>query len=343
MARMEWTRIAGALAVSGACALAAGGVAAQEDVAAFYKGKTIDLVIGYSAGGGYDSYARLVAEFLPRHIPGNPEIVPQNMPGASSRKAAAYVYNVADRDGTVLATADQSLAVAQAMGEALQLDASQFNYIGSPVQENNVLVTWHTSGVDSIDAAKAASVPIGATGGSTSSQYPALLNALAGTKFDIIAGYPGGNEINYAMENGEVAGRGSVNWSSLKPLGWHEQGLINVLVQIGLSKAEDLPEVPLLYELGETEDDVKLMRLISAPTAIGRPIFTTPEVPEARVAALRAAFDAMVEDPEFLAAAEARGLSISPVSGAQLQATVDEIVATPPALADRLAEFIGRE
>tara|TARA_R110002051_G_scaffold324519_1_gene422128 strand:- start:4357 stop:5385 length:1029 start_codon:yes stop_codon:yes gene_type:complete len=314
---------------------------AQESVEDFYSGKTIDMIIGYSPGGGYDSYARLVAEHLSAFIPGNPEIIARNMPGASSRIAAEYVYNVAPQDGTVLATADQSLSVAQAMGDdSLTLDASGFGYVGSPAMDNNVLITWHDSGIETIDQARENPVPVGATGGSTSSQYPTIMNELLGTQFDIISGYPGGSDINLAMEQGEVAGRGSVNWASLGPLGWYEEGMINVLVQIGLQKQAELPDVPLLYELAENEDDEQLLRLLSAPTAIGRPIFTTPNVPEERLAALRDAFDQMVQDPDFLAAAETQGLSITPVSGQTLQETVDEIIATRPEIAERLAQYI---
>src|SRR5919107_3835900 len=175
----------------------------------FYRGKTITLMIGYSPGGTYDAYARLVAHFMGDHIPGKPTIVPRNVPGAASRVAAAHLYNVAPRDGTMLATADQSLALAQAMGEKLQFDVTKFAWIGYPAAGNNTTVTWHTSGVKTIEDAKAREVTMGATGGSTSSQYPKAMNSVLGTKFKIITGYPGGNDINLAMERGEVQGRGS--------------------------------------------------------------------------------------------------------------------------------------
>lgn len=334
-------RIGTVLGLGLAGLLAGAPVLAQESVEEFYSGKTIDMIIGYSPGGGYDQYARLVARHLGNYIPGNPEIVPRNMPGASSRLAAGFIFNVAPQDGTILGTADQSLAVAQAMGDpALDLDASQFGYIGSPAMENNVLITWHESGVETVEDAKATAIPIGATGGSTSSQYPTIMNELLGTQFEIITGYPGGNDINFAMESGEVDGRGSVNWASVKPLGWLERGLINVLVQIGLKPEADLPDVPLLYELAESEEDEQLLRLLSAPTAIGRPIFTTPNVPEERLQALRDAFDAMVADPAFIEAAAQENLSVIPVSGLELEETVDEILATPPEVAARLATFI---
>ncbi|HWJ87955.1 MAG TPA: tripartite tricarboxylate transporter substrate-binding protein [Pelagibacterium sp.] len=337
-------RMGGALGLALAALLAGSPVWAQDSVEDFYRGKSIDMIIGYSPGGGYDQYARLVARHLGKYIPGNPEIVPRNMPGAGGLLAASFMYNVAPQDGTILGTSDQSLAVSQAMGDPrITLDTSEFGYVGSPAMENNVLVTWHTSGIDTVDAAREQPSAIGATGGSTSWQYPTIMNALLGTQFEIITGYPGGNDINFAMESGEVDGRGSVNWASVKPLGWVERGLVNVLVQIGLQRESELPDVPLLFELAENEDDEQLLRLLSAPTAIGRPIFTTPNVPEERLKALQDAFDQMVADPEFIAAAAQENLGIIPVSGEQLRATVEEILAMPPEVTSRLAEFIATE
>lgn len=333
----------------GACAVVAigaiwGGIApvmAQSSVEDFYRGKTLDMIIGYSPGGGYDQYARLVSRFLGHHIPGNPQIVPRNMPGASSFLATNFLYNVAPQDGTVLGAVAQSIALSQVMGEPLlEFDASKFPHIGTPALDNNVLVTWHDSDIKTFEDAVATRSIIGATGGSTSSQYPSIMNAVLGTQFEIITGYPGGNEINFAMENGEVDGRGSVNWASIAPLGWFKDGLINVIVQVGLQRETDLPDVPLVYELAKNPEDERLLRLLSAPTALGRPVITTPNVPEERVQALRDAFDAMVADPEFLAAAAAEGLVVLPKSGLELQAIVDEIIASNPDDVARLAEFM---
>lgn len=317
-------------------------VSAQESVEEFYSGRTMEMIIGYSPGGGYDQYARLVARHLGQYIPGNPEIIPRNMPGASSFLATNYLYNVAPQDGSVLGAVAQSIGMSQAMDDVqLDVDVGEFHYIGSPTMENNVLITWHTSPVATFEDALETSIPIGATGGSTSSQYPAIMNALLDTQFEIITGYPGGNEINYAMESGEVDGRGSVNWASLVPLGWHEDGMINVITQIGLQREAALPDTPLLFELATNEEDEQLLRLLSAPTAMGRPIMTTPNVPEERVQALRDAFDQMIADPAFIEAAEVEGLSIIPISGEALQAISDEILSAPEDVALRLGEFIG--
>jgi len=315
----------------------------QPAIEEFYRGKKIDLVIGYSPGGTYDLYARLVARHLGRHLPGAPAIVPRNMPGAGSRTAANFVASLAPRDGTVLATADQSLALQQAVGDRrIAFDTTRFIYIGNPNVENNTTVTWHTSGVRTIDDAKRREVTMGATGGSTSSQYPKAMNALLGTRFKIILGYPGGNDINLAMERGEVDGRGSNSWASWKATRpqWLAEKKINILVQIGLKKAPDLPDVPLLMELGRSAQDRALLRLLSASTQIGRPIFTTPDVPPERVAALRAAFDAMVRDPAFLEDARKGHFEIEPVPGAALQRLVAEIAGTPRDEGERLRRII---
>jgi tripartite-type tricarboxylate transporter receptor subunit TctC len=319
---------------------------AQQSVEDFYRGKRIDLIIGYSPGAGYDLYARFVAQHLGAFIPGNPQIIPRNMPGAGSRTAANWIYSVAPKDGTALATADQSLSIAQAMGDTgLTIDTSKLIYIGNPNADNNTTVTWHTSPVKTIEDAMKTEVPMGATGGSTSSQYPKAMNALIGTKFHVVLGYPGGNDINLAMERGEVAGRGSNAWASWKSTrpDWLRDKKINILVQIGLTKAPDLPNVPLMMDLAKNNEDRQVLKLLSAPTTIGRPIFTSPGVPADRVKALRAAFNAMIKDPAVLADAQKRNIDINPVPGEELQKIVEEIVATPRPIADRLQQIIGTE
>ena len=318
--------------------------ASADPIEDFYRGKQIDMVIGYSPGGTYDLYARLVGRFLGDFIPGKPKIVPRNMPGAGSRLAANWVYNIAPKDGTVIATADQSLAIEQAMGDkGLTIDTSKFNYIGNPNADNNTTVTWYTSGVKTIDDAKKMDVPMGATGGSTSSQYPKAMNALLGTRFQIITGYPGGNDVSLAMEKGEVMGRGSNAWGAWKSTrpDWLRDKKINILVQIGLHKAPDLPDVPLLMDLATTDEDRAVLKLLSASGDIGRPLFVAPGVPAERVAALRSAFDRMVKDPTFLAAAQQEKFDINPVSGDEMQKIVQDLIATPKPIADRLTKIIG--
>jgi len=334
---------------AGKLLLAAGlGVAASaanaQGVEDFYKGRKIDIVIGFTVGGGYDAYARLVARHMGEHIPGKPGIVPRNMAGAGSRTAAAFIHGVAPKDGTAMGIADQSIPLEQALGDVgVKFDSREFNWIGNPNADNNVLTTWHTSPVKTIDDARKFDVTVGATGFNTSSQYPTVLNAVAGTKFRVILGYPGGNEINLAMERGEVAGRGSNAWASYKSTrpDWIAEKKINILVQIGLRKASDLPDVPLLMDVAANDLDKAALRLLSAPTTIGRPFFAPPGVPAERVRALRAAFNAMVKDTAFLDEAKKLNLDIDAVSGEDLQKIVSEIIDAPAPVKKRLAELLA--
>jgi tripartite-type tricarboxylate transporter receptor subunit TctC len=322
----------------------AGPGAAQADaVEDFYRGKQIKIYINTTPGSGYDIYARLVARFLGDHIPGKPAILAQNMAGAEGRLSAAYVYNVVAKDGLSIAALNRSVALAQAMGEAnLPFDNAKFNWIGNVASDNSTLVTWHTSGVKTLEDAKAREVTIGATGDGNSSIYPRVLNAVLGTKFKVIRGYPGGSEINLAMENGEVGGRGDNAWSSWKvgKPGWLADGKINILVQVGLTKAPDLPGPPLLIDLAANADDRALFKFLSEPAAIGHPFVTSPGVPAERVAALRAAFDAMLKDEAFLAEAKRQKRDIVPSSGAELAKVVEDILTTPKPIRDRLAGII---
>ena len=330
-------------AIVALCAAGSGTAQGQQSVEDFYRGRKLDMVIGYSPGGTYDLYARLVARYLGHYLPGKPLIVPRNMPGAGSRTVVNWITHIAPKDGTVLATADQSLALQQAAGDKrIAFDTTKLVYIGNPNVENNTTAAWHTSGIKTIDDAKKREVTVGATGGSTSSQYPKAMNALLGTKFKIILGYPGGNDVNLALERGEVEVRGSNSWTSWKATrpDWIAEKKINILVQIGLAKAVDLPDVPLLMDLAANEGDRRLLRVLSASTNIGRPIFTTPDAPPERVAALRRAFDTMVRAPAFLEAAKRERFDIDPTTGEAMQKLVVEIVAIPQAQRERLAKII---
>lgn len=328
------------LFAAGWLALAAPAVA--DPVADFYKGKQLELLIGFTAGGGYDVYARLVVRHMAKYIPGEPSITPKQMTGAGSRRAVQFLYNVAPKDATVMATVDQSIPLAQAMGDpSIKFDVNKFHWIGNPNADNNVISVWNTSGLKTIEDAKKKEATLGTTGSNTSSQYPLATNALLGTKFKLITGYPGGNDINFAMERGEVDGRGSNAWASWKATRpqWLAENKLVHLVQIGLKKAPDLPDVPLLMELAQNADDRAALKLLSAPTTIGRPLLTTPEAPIERVKALRAAFDKTMKDTDFVAEAKKAKLDLEPVSGEELQKIVQEIVDTPPAIAHRLASI----
>jgi tripartite-type tricarboxylate transporter receptor subunit TctC len=319
--------------------------AVADPVEEFYRGRTIDFYIGYTPGGTYDLYARLISRYMGENLPGNPRIIPHNMAGSSSRTAAGFVFKVAPKDGTALVTLNQALVLEQAMGDkTLLFDMTQFNYIGNPIVVNNVVVTWAKSGVQTIDQAKTREFSMGATGGTTSSQDPRAMNALLGTKFKIITGYPGGNEINLVMENGEVDGRGSndwVSWKATRP-DWLRDKKINVLVQVGLTKEPDLPDVPLLSDLASNAEDKAVLKLLSSPIVLGRPVLTSPDVPPDRIAALRRAFDETMRDPNFLAEASRMKLDIRPVTGEEMQRFVLETIrSTSATVAQRLSSVIS--
>ena len=320
-----------------------GAPAFSQEAGDFYRGRKMDMVIGYSPGGNYDLYARFIARHLGDFIPGSLIIISRNMPGGGSRTAAAWLYSVAPRDGSVLATFDQALPIAQALRDpSLRFDVKEFNYIGNPARENNTVTAWHASGVKTIRDALEREVTVGSTGASTSTQYAVAMNALIGTKFKLVTGYPGGNDINLAMERGEVAVRGSNSWASWKSTraDWLRDGKINILVQIGLKRAPDLQDVPLLIDLAQNDEDRAVFRLISAPTALGRPIVTSPGAPAERVQLLRQAFDRMIADPKFLEAAEKEKFEIDYVPGQEMQQVVAEIADAPESVRQRLKQIV---
>jgi len=307
-----------------------GALPAAADVADFYRGKRINFVIGFGTGGGYDIYARLFARFVGEHIPGNPTVVPQNMPGAGSRRAANWLYAVAPKDGTAIACLGQATPTDQALGQpGIQFDARKFNWIGNLVVVNNIMFVSAASGVAAIDDAKKKTLAIGATGASSPSVlYPLVSNNLLGTKFKIVPGYAGGGDINLAVERHELDGRGSDSWASMKSThaDWLRDHTINILFQVGPRREPDLPDVPLWRELGESEGQRQVLEILSGDVAVGRPILTAPDVPADRLRALRKAFDETLADPQFVAAAKQANIYINPMGGEELQAMVDRIV-----------------
>ena len=318
----------------------------ERAVADFYKGKQINLYIGMSPGAAYDIDARLVAKFLPKYMPGNPAVVPKQMTGAGSMLAVAYAYNAAPHDGTTMVAPLQAVPLQQVLlGEsAAKADLSKFAWIGTPTQDVNIMFTWHTSGITSIEDAKKQVVTIGCNGlTDTSAQYARALNALAGTKFKLIPGYRGGTDIDLAMERGEVAGRGSANWSGMKLRpDWISGKKINILLQVGLQRIKDLPDVPLLTDFAANDGDRVALRLLSAPAGLGHPLLMSPGVPEERVAAVRKAFDLTMKDPEFMAEAATAKREIDPMSGVELQRIVDALIQSPKSAVDKLTAIVGQ-
>jgi tripartite-type tricarboxylate transporter receptor subunit TctC len=319
--------------------------AKADSVADFYKGKTIDFYIGYSVGGGYDVYARLIAQHLGKHIPGNPSVIPKNMTGAGSLKLANWLYQVAPKDGTAIGAIGRGTAFDPLFKlKGAQFDASKYTFIGSANNEVSVCVSWEGYGVTKFDDLKTKELVVGGTAASADTdQFPKILNAVLGTKFKIITGYPGGNEVGLAMERGEVHGRCGWSWSSVKSLhlDWVKSKKIFLLVQLALNKHPDLPDVPLVMDLAKTDEQKTMLKLVFVRQVMGRPYLAPPGVPKDRADALRKAFMDTMHDKDFLAAATKSQLEINPVSGEELQNLVAEAYAVKPEIAARVAAALG--
>ena len=246
---------------------------------------------------------------------------------------------MAPRDGTVLHAIFQNMPVLQAIGsQGVEFDVRRFGWIGNTTNSPNVINSWHTTGIKTIQDVMTRELVVGAPGAaSTSYIYPAALNALVGTKFKIVAGYPGGNDVNLAMEKGEVGGRGSNSWASWKSghPHWLAEKKVTILVQIGLQRASDLPDVPLMFELAKNDEDRQVLTFMSADMGISRAFVTTYDVPPARLEALRNAFDRMIKDPDFIAEADKMKMDISPSTGLEAQKVAESMLSMPPNIVQR--------
>ena len=310
----------------------------------FYAGKTVNLYVGYSAGGGYDVYGRMVARYMGKHIPGNPTVVVTNMPGAGSLRAANWIYNVAPKDGTAFGTIARGTAFDPLLGlPGSQFDATKYNWIGSANDEVSVCVSWHTSTVKTYEDLLKQNLLVGGTGGSADTdQFPKVMNGVLGTKMKVIAGYPGGNDINLAMERGEVQGRCGWSWSSVKSTQpqWLKDKKINILIQLSMTKHEDLPDVPSVLEKATSDEQRAILKLVFARQVMGRPFMAPPGVPADRVAILRKAFMDTMKDPEFLAEADKAKLEITPVPGEQIQQLVIDAYKLPADIVKKTGDLL---
>jgi tripartite-type tricarboxylate transporter receptor subunit TctC len=305
----------------------------------FYKGKTVDVVIGYPPAGSNDVYARLLTRHIGKHIPGNPTVVPQNKPGAGSFLALGHVYNVAPKDGTVIGIGAPTAPLDEKLGsQGVRFKSSDFNWIGRIDSLINIVFLWHTSPVKSVADAQRIESKLSGTGvGSTVSIYPTVMNNVLGTKFKLIMGYKGSSEAQLAVERGEVEGH-STSWTAVK-VGhpdWRPEKKINVIVQFALNKHPELADVPTVVELARNDEERQILRAVMNATEIGTAFFTTPDAPPDRVAALRRAFDATVKDPEFLAEAQRTHLTVGPLPGEELQKLVAEVSALSPAMLEKI-------
>jgi tripartite-type tricarboxylate transporter receptor subunit TctC len=304
----------------------------------FYKGKTISLIIASNASGGYDTYGRLLARHLPKHLDGNPAVVNQNMPGAGGLRAANHLYSVAAKDGTVIGIFDQAVFLDQVLQvPGLRGDVRQFNWIGRMMSNSAVLFSWHTAAVKKIEDAFTHELIVAASGTSSRLNWTAL-NALAGTKFKLLTGYEGPASAKIAMERGEVDAL-SLPWGVLRAENpdWLREKKINLLLQTGIEKNVGLADLPRMIDLGRTEDDRRLLEIFASPSLVGRSFVAPPGVPEDRVRELRAAFMDVVRDPAFLAEVGQMGFDLDPLSGDQLQAFFAN-ANYPPGLIQRAKE-----
>ena len=324
-----------------ASVLAVGGAAtsaSSQPAAEFYRGKTIDLYVGFTVGGGYDVYARLLSRHMGKHIPGSPTIVVKNMEGAGSIRLANWIYSVAPKDGTVFGTFARGIPFDPLLGNPGPqfTDGSKFSFIGSANSESSVCVAWHTTGFTTVEDMKSKELIVGGmSSANESDQHPKVLNFVLGTRTKLVTGYPGGNDVTMAMERGEVQGRCGWSWTSVKTShsNWLKDGTIVILIQNALEKHADLPNVPFVMDLAATEEQKQILRLVFAPQKMGRPYVAPPDIPADRLAALRTAFNATMKDADFLAEAAKAKLEISPISGEEVEAIVREAYKIPKELA----------
>jgi tripartite-type tricarboxylate transporter receptor subunit TctC len=321
-----------------AASLAAVAAAAQDSFPS-----RVTLVIGYEAGGGYDQYARFLAPFLSKHLPGHPSVVPQNMPGAGSLKAANYLFNSAAKDGSVIATVGQGVPQMQVFGQkGIQFQARRFGWIGRISDAVSMIGVWHTAPAQTIEETKTKEVTI-AVGGALSGSvlYVQFLNALAGTKLKPIEGYSS-NLARLAMERGEVDGSSSLLWSVVEgEYHWVSDKKARILVQAGIERIKEIADVPLIQELGKSEEDRTILKVISSSDVIGRSLLAPPDLPPQRLAALRRGFDAAISDPEARAQAARMKVDLNPLTGEQLSAIVGDYDKLSPAVVEKIRQIAG--
>lgn len=333
----------------GLAALAGLTASAQTSVADFYRGKNLNLIVGGAVGGGSDSYARLVARYISRHLPGNPSIIVQNMPGATSAKFASYLAAQAPKDGSVIGTVDSSLVLAPLLVDhPLSFDPSKFNYLGSANSDVYLCVVRGDSPVRSFRDALSQTVIMGTTGpGSKSYDFPRMLGNVIGAKFQIVTGYAGTLEVSLAIEKGEVQGMCGLSWSTLSVQhpDWLKRGVVRVLVQEDLKGHPELNKmgVPLAVDFAKTEDERRIIELFYSQSVFGRPFVAPEGIPADRLAALRAAFLTTLHDEKLLADATKMGLDVSAQPGNDIQMLVAKLYGFPGNVIERAKQAVAKK
>ena len=313
---------------------------AQDEVAAFYRGKQVRLVVGTAPGGLYDLAARIVARHIAAHIPGQPTVIVQNLPAAGGLVMTNQLYAVGPKDGTVIGVPINGIPTMPLIQPAgVQFDANRLIWIGSTNREPYVAFVWHNAPVQSLDQLKSQELVVGSTTpGTTMSDFPAVTNAILGTKFRVVRGYEGTPQINHAIERGEIQGQGGIGWAAVKAQvpQWIADKKIKVIAQYGLKRHPELADVPSMLELATRDADRQALVMLVGRTEYGRPYFLPPDVPAARVQALRRAFDAAMKEPGLIADAARLQLEIDPMTGEQVQDLVAQLSRTPPEIVSRV-------
>jgi tripartite-type tricarboxylate transporter receptor subunit TctC len=329
-----------------AAVLSAATPASAQSVAEFYAGRQINMIVGSTPGGGYDTQGRLVAKHLGKHIPGNPTVVVQNMPAAGSLAATNHMFNIAAKDGSAIALIQRGMLLVKNWNpSAVRFELGKFNWIGSVNREVALTVSWHTAphrtGQDLFEK----ELIVGATNGIDPETTPRLLNALIATKFKVITGYPGVTEVVLAMERGEVQGIGEWSISSIKTArpDWIREKKINVLMMIALQKDPEFADVPFALDFVKNDADRKVMELYLTQKTVARPMIAPPGVPADRAAALRAGFAALAQDRDFLADGQRAKLDVAPVTGEEVDKVIALITTASPETAERLGKAIASE
>lgn len=311
--------------------IALAGTAAADDVADFYKSRDVSLIIGYSVGGGYDAYARLLARYIGKHIPGEPSIIPQQMTGAGSLRSAKYIYSVAAKDGSIFGTFSRSMGIAPLLGQA-DFDSRQFTWLGSVTDDNTTCVMSSASPIKNWNDFLSKPSKLGGLGADADPDIWALLyKNVFGARLQLVTGYPGTNDVTLAMERGEVDGLCGLSWSTIKTRhqDWLTNHSVNIIVQAALKKEPEIASVPLATELATNPEQLQTIKLLLASQAMARPFAAPPGIPQSRKQALIAAFDATMIDRDFLAEAQKLNFEVHPVSAATIDSLLADVYATP--------------
>jgi len=319
--------------------------ARTQPVADFYRGKTIQMLIGYTAGGGYDLNARVLARHMGKHIPGNPNIVAQNMAGAGSLRAANFIYTAAPKDGTAFGTFARTTGINPLLESGATFDGTKFSWLGSVTDDVSICITWHTTAVKTWDDFLKKPVALGGQGPSSEPDiFARLYKNVFNAPIKLVAGYPGTNEITLAMERGEVDGLCGLSWSTIKTrhTQWLKDKKINLIAQASFKKVPEIGDVPLVIEQTKDPEKLQILKLFLAAQEMARPFAAPPGIPADRKAALVAAFDATMKDPEYLADAKKLEIDVNPVSGKAIEDLLTELYATPKEVLKKAGEAVTK-